>query len=81
MWDEDQEYQDVAFKTTMWIAGIGTVILEGVCFLSGEISPIKNWITGILMFVGAWLIIAGITYSIVRLLGFKKAKAKESKKS
>ena len=79
MWEENQKHQDASFRTTMWIVGAGAVLLSIVCFLSGEINPIKNWILGILVFVGAWCIIAGIVYLIVRLLGFKKSETKPQK--
>jgi hypothetical protein len=79
MWEGNQKYQDASFRTTMWIAGAGTVLLSIVCFLSGEINPIKNWILGILLFAGAWFIIAGIVYLFVRLISFRRSKAKTQK--
>ena len=79
MWEENPKYQDATFKTTIWIAGIGTALLGLFCFLSGELNPLQNWLSLILLFAGAWLIVAGVVYLAARLLGFKNTPSKPKK--
>ena len=79
MWDENPKWQIASFKTTVFIAGAGTVLLSIICFLSGEISPMRNWILGVSLFVGSWLVIVGIVYLVVRLLGLNKSNQNSQK--
>lgn len=71
MWEENQQYQDASFKTVMRLFGAGTLILGILCFLGDQEEILGNWISGIFIFIGAWLVIVGIIYLVVRLFRSK----------
>lgn len=77
MWEEDQRHQNCTFKFTLWLAGAGTLILGILCFLSGQKELFVKWISGLFLFVGAWLVVAGIIYGVVRLWRAKSKNAAE----
>lgn len=78
MWEENEAYQNASFRATLWVVAIGTLLLGIVGFIAGEYAELKNWLKVIVIFVDAWLIIVGVVYLIVRLLGFKRTDAKTS---
>ena len=77
MWEETETYQNASFRATLWLVAIGTLLIGIVGFMIGEYADLKNWLKVIVIFVGAWLIIAGVVYLIVKLLGFGRPKAKQ----
>ena len=56
----------------MSIAGIGTILLCAICAYIGDFEPMKDWGLGLFLFISSWLIISGIVYLIIKLIGYKK---------
>lgn len=81
MWEENQQYQDASFKTVMQLVGAGTLTLGILCFLGDQEEILRNWISGVFLFIGAWLVIVGIIYLVVHLFRSKSPRLGSPKAS